>query len=167
MAGGEDEEFEAFCRQQLQQLKRLLLTMAFSEVVAEDATQEALCLAYKYWDTIDYPDAWVRTTARRLAIRETQRTRTLVSLQDDWLPDAEDSAFAHWPSIKPDHYPVLEAVRSLPDHQRFVMAYTIRGFEPQEIADELGMNPATVRSHLRHARTKLRDRFSEGGEFFV
>jgi RNA polymerase sigma-70 factor (ECF subfamily) len=35
------------------------------------------------------------------------------------------------------------------------MAWNIDGFEPQEIARQLGMSPATVRSNLRHARKKL------------
>lgn len=163
---GDVDRFEAFCRDQLGSLKRLLLNMAFSETIAEEAAQDALCQAYKYWDTIDDPAAWVRTTARRLAVRETKRVNTLFCLDPDIEPDRFDS-WMLWPNIKADHHPVLEAVRGLPDRQRYVMAYTIEGFEPREIADELGMKPETVRSHLRHARARLRRHLREGGMFDV
>jgi RNA polymerase sigma-70 factor (ECF subfamily) len=40
--------------------------------------------------------------------------------------------------------------------QRKVLAWTYDGATPEEIATELQMHPATVRSTLRHARAALR-----------
>jgi len=44
---------------------------------------------------------------------------------------------------------------SLPTEQREIMAWTIDGYQPSEIAELTGRTAATVRSHLRHARRKL------------
>lgn len=48
--------------------------------------------------------------------------------------------------------------------QREVLAWTYDGATPVEIAAELGMNPATVRSTLRNARAALRRLRAAGGE---
>jgi RNA polymerase sigma factor (sigma-70 family) len=42
------------------------------------------------------------------------------------------------------------------DRQREVLVWTYDGATPVEIAAELGMSPATVRSTLRNARAVLR-----------
>jgi RNA polymerase sigma-70 factor (ECF subfamily) len=50
------------------------------------------------------------------------------------------------------------------DRQRQILAWTYDGATPAEIAAELGMHPATVRSTLRNARAALRRLRAEGGE---
>jgi DNA-directed RNA polymerase specialized sigma24 family protein len=50
------------------------------------------------------------------------------------------------------------------DNQREVLAWTYDGATPAEIAVELDMDPATVRSTLRNARAVLRRLRAEGGE---
>jgi RNA polymerase sigma factor (sigma-70 family) len=50
------------------------------------------------------------------------------------------------------------------DRQREVLVWTYDGATPAEIAEELGMKPATVRSTLRNARVQLRRLRAEGGE---
>jgi RNA polymerase sigma-70 factor (ECF subfamily) len=66
---------------------------------------------------------------------------------------------------------VLKILRSLPERQRTIMALTTDGYPPEDIAKILNLNPATVRSSLRHARNKLKaalqkrkDPAGEGGE---
>ncbi|MGH3939483.1 MAG: sigma factor-like helix-turn-helix DNA-binding protein [Pseudonocardiaceae bacterium] len=48
--------------------------------------------------------------------------------------------------------------------QRQILVWTYDGATPAEIAAELGMHPATVRSTLRNARAALRRLRAEGGE---
>lgn len=48
--------------------------------------------------------------------------------------------------------------------QREVLAWTYDGATPAEIAAELGMDPATVRSTRRNARAALRRLRAAGGE---
>jgi len=51
---------------------------------------------------------------------------------------------------------VLESLAELPDRQRQVMAWLYDGYSEKEIAEQIGMKVSTVRSTVRHARTKLR-----------
>ncbi len=51
---------------------------------------------------------------------------------------------------------VLNAMSKLPARQRQVMAWYYDGYSAVEIAENLGMPVATVRSNLRHARETLR-----------
>lgn len=50
---------------------------------------------------------------------------------------------------------VLAALQSLPSGQRHVMALLFDGYTSSEVAQEMHVSVATVRSHLRHARRRL------------
>jgi RNA polymerase sigma-70 factor (ECF subfamily) len=56
---------------------------------------------------------------------------------------------------KDDVRPVSEGLAALPERQRQVMAWLYDGYSPPEIAEHLGMKPASVRSNIRHARKTL------------
>lgn len=47
---------------------------------------------------------------------------------------------------------VIPVLRALPPRQRQVLALTIDGWPPAEIAELLGIDPAAVRSNLMKAR---------------
>lgn len=47
---------------------------------------------------------------------------------------------------------VITVLRALPPRQRQVLALTIDGWPPAEIAELLGIDPAAVRSNLMKAR---------------
>jgi RNA polymerase sigma-70 factor (ECF subfamily) len=51
---------------------------------------------------------------------------------------------------------VLAALADLPPKQRQVMAWSIDGFSPAEIASALGVDPAAVRQNLAKARKNLK-----------
>ncbi|MEW1548299.1 sigma factor-like helix-turn-helix DNA-binding protein [Streptomyces tsukubensis] len=57
-------------------------------------------------------------------------------------------AIAEWEA----RYDVLPLLQSLPMKQRQVMAWTLAGFTPADIADQLGEPAANVRANLRLAR---------------
>ncbi|HEX8864295.1 MAG TPA: sigma-70 family RNA polymerase sigma factor, partial [Lentzea sp.] len=50
---------------------------------------------------------------------------------------------------------LLTALKVLPPRQQQVMAWTLSGFRPAEIADELGITAEAVRSSLMKARQAL------------
>jgi DNA-directed RNA polymerase specialized sigma24 family protein len=52
---------------------------------------------------------------------------------------------------------VLRLLRALPPQQRTVAALFYDGLACEEIAELGGRPPATVRSHLRHARGRLKE----------
>jgi RNA polymerase sigma-70 factor (ECF subfamily) len=60
-----------------------------------------------------------------------------------------------------EHEQLVRDLNTLPWRRRLVMAWHMDGFNTIEISEELGMAPATVRSHLRHARSTLKALFQE------
>jgi RNA polymerase sigma factor (sigma-70 family) len=61
--------------------------------------------------------------------------------------------------IKGEEDQILELLSRLPPTQRLVMTCHLDGFDNKEIANQLGMLEATVRSTLRHAREKMKKAF--------
>lgn len=161
MATYQTDTFECFCRQELPQLVRHLLMQGFSHDVAAESAQEAMVRAYLHWETIDDPRAWTRTTARRIAAKEARRIQTLVYELEQLGGQAEDDAWS-WLTMKDEQTEILEAIATLPEQQRVVMAWHFDGYKPHEIAAELDMLPSTVSSNLRHARKRLKQLLEKG-----
>jgi DNA-directed RNA polymerase specialized sigma24 family protein len=153
----EPVSFEAFFRQQLGDVVGFLMKAGFDFDEAQDAAAEAMARAYNRWSRISRPRPWIFTTAYRIALKQTRRDR-------DGLAKA---AVAGWgapqlidPCVVVDGYAeVLTVLSVLSEQQRLVMAWTMHGFCAPEIAEEIGLAEATVRSHIRHARVKLRKFF--------
>lgn len=123
---------------------------------AKDAAAEAMTCAFQHWGQIAHPKAWVRAVAWRIATRQGQRQRdglaravvggwTVAAHEDDPQLTARD-----------EHRWVLTVLGCLPAQQRLVMAWHLDGFDTAEIADCLGITAASVRSHLRFARQRLK-----------
>jgi RNA polymerase sigma factor (sigma-70 family) len=132
----------------------MLMAMGASRAEAEDATQEALILAWRKWDSISEPAAWVRTTASRIFWRRARKRCNQVVLLGDEIADqaATETDLAVFTEEQQN---VLRLLRALPARQRAVAALYYDGMSYEEIADLLGSQPNTVRSQLRHARKKL------------
>jgi RNA polymerase sigma-70 factor (ECF subfamily) len=113
--------------------------------IASDAVAEAFARALGSSDSIRDPAAWVWRVAFRVATR--QLRRTTVALQEVASSYEIDDAVLD----------VLVALKGLPRRQRavFVLFY-LDDRTTREIADVLGMAPATVSVHLHRARRKLR-----------
>lgn len=133
----------------------LLITMGASRADAEDSTQEAMILAWKQWESIREPAAWVRTTAVRAFWKHARAQRHQMVSLDEAFPepvaDPDLSIFAE------EQRQVLSLLRKLPSRQRTVAALFYDGLSCEEIAELIEKPPVTVRSHLRHARTALRE----------
>jgi DNA-directed RNA polymerase specialized sigma24 family protein len=77
-------------------------------------------------------------------------------------PDQAVTPAKHTNQVEPDQADqvgpdqAVRAIQQLPRQQRLVMAWHLDGFDTKEISDQLNMPPATVRSHLRHARGRLK-----------
>ena len=174
MAGDEKHsgEFEAFYRADHLRLLRLLMHFGAGVDDAWDAAQETYALACLHWGEIERnPAGWTRRTAlreyRRLSsrsreeLRRAQLDRRLLSPHLDELDLPEE--------VKR----VNEAIARLPRREAEVMALTIDGFKPREIAKLLSdirpdLRPVTansVSSALRQARQKLRQELAiaQGG----
>jgi RNA polymerase sigma factor (sigma-70 family) len=65
--------------------------------------------------------------------------------------------------LRDEVHSVMAALADLPPKQRQVMAWTIDGFSPAEIARELDVDPATVRQSLAKARKNLKQQLGMAG----
>jgi DNA-directed RNA polymerase specialized sigma24 family protein len=72
-AAGGAEGFEAFYVREYHAVVRLAYALSGSRLVAEDIAQEAFLRAYRDWQRIRQPSAWVRKVAVRRAGRTVQR----------------------------------------------------------------------------------------------
>src|SRR5262249_8029152 len=119
---------------------------------AADLAQETMILAYRHWATITHPEPWARRVASRLWARRLAET-------------AEDSV-ADVPEPGPllaitdvtaweQRHDVLRVLDLLPSRQRQVLAWTLDGYTPTEIATELQISPDTVRANLYKAQGRV------------
>lgn len=147
-----DSGFASFFQERFSRTVLLLIAMGASRADAEDAAQEAMILAWKRWDTIGEPTAWVRTVAVR-AYWKLLRTRTLTVPLDESTPEPVSNSDL---DMFGEQEQVLQLIRGLPPRQRTVIALYYDGSTCKKITELTGMPEGTVRSHLRHGRRALR-----------
>ena len=131
---------------------------------AEDAVQDALVLAWGKLGALAEPSAfraWVLRILGRLCFRRARFRRRFLSLVG--VPEAADfSAETVRQAID-----VERILRMLAPRQRAVMHLTVvEEMSDSEIGEVLGIDAASVRSHRRRARERLRQvlasRLAEG-----
>jgi RNA polymerase sigma factor (sigma-70 family) len=150
------DDFDEFYRREIGPLVAFVRRAGFGWHQACDAAQEAMVRAYATWSELHQPRAWVRRTAYRHATSDAARTNESVkrAVVGGWTvsthTDPEVAILGY------EHEQLLKALGSLPVQQRLVMAWTLDGFTNHEIARQLQMSTATVRSNLRHARNALK-----------
>jgi len=121
---------------------------------AADVAQSAFAEAFGAWDSIQHPAAWLRRVAGRLFYRQLATRETLVEeVPDQRGPRSGVSEM----ELRDQARAVLAALAELPPKQRQVMAWSIDGFTPGEIADHLGVDSASVRQNLAKARKHLKE----------
>ncbi|RKN05397.1 RNA polymerase sigma factor [Streptomyces radicis] len=144
------EEFSAFYRATVPGLVGFLVNQGATLSVAADVAQETLIKAYQRWSDLDNPRAWAHRVASRALIRRIAEVREepveRVPEPTSLLPRPD--AAAEWET----RHDILRALVQLPYRQRQVMAWTLGGYTPAEIAEELGMTPEAVRASLLKAR---------------
>jgi RNA polymerase sigma-70 factor, ECF subfamily len=152
------DDFDDFFRTELPRLIGFLINAGFGWEESRDAAADAMLSAYQAWAELDYPKAYVRTAAHHVASKQIRRDqeRTLRSIQGGWVtPEQVDPFVAVDDAL--DAVPrLLMLLNLLPHRQRLVFAWHLDGFANTEIAHHLEMSPATVASHLRHAKQRLR-----------
>jgi RNA polymerase sigma factor (sigma-70 family) len=146
-----EQGFAAFYTQRFSATVVLLVAMGADRQEAEDAAQEAFILAYKKWDSIREPSAWVRTVAVRAYIRNSQRAD-----RASGLPSEFDYRVAEMPESSLEQQKIIELLRSLPPQQRTILALLYDGLSPREIAVILNISDSTVRAHRHKARQQLK-----------
>jgi RNA polymerase sigma factor (sigma-70 family) len=150
-------DFAEFFSREYARLARACLLLTGNTAEAEDLTQDALARVYARWDEVGSmasPEGYLFRTAlnlnrnrlRGLAVRA-RHLRDSIARRDE-LDVAEE------------RLDVLRAVAALPRAQReAVVLVEWLDFDVDEVAELLGIAPASVRGRLHRDRRTLRERF--------
>jgi RNA polymerase sigma-70 factor (ECF subfamily) len=120
--------------------------------IADDAVAEAFTRALEAATEIREPKAWLYRVAFRVASVELRKGST-ESLGVNHEVGSDEPT---------DLLPVLEALSRLPPNQRAAVVLHYRlDLSVRQIADALGIAPATVKVHLHRGRNRLRQMLQE------
>ncbi|MGW4526623.1 RNA polymerase sigma factor [Amycolatopsis sp. NPDC004378] len=144
-----DDGFDAFFRADFPPLVAFLCKAGFEVETARDVAAEAMLHALEAWPTLEDPRAWVRRVAGRLL-------DAAGDARADWTPAGDPQDDEKLAALVDQHAGLIDLLASLPGQQRMVLAWSLDGFTPTQIANALRIAPATVRSNLRHVRERLR-----------
>jgi RNA polymerase sigma-70 factor, ECF subfamily len=146
-------EFDALYRASFPKLVGQIYAMCGNLAEAQDAVQEAFIRAWDHRRKLDQelgPEAWVRTTAYRLAVSNWRKHR-----RSRRQPDrAIESRPTYEPN--PDHVLVNEALAKLPEAQRRVIVlHHLCDMSVDDVAAEVGAPSGTVKARLSRGREQL------------
>lgn len=152
-----DAEYGKLIDAQWPRLLALCLAYGRSRPEAEDIVQEAFLRFHERRVGIERPAPYLRVTVVRLLGQP---------VREHPQPDIGATTTADRCGIDEflGHDLTRTALERLPEQQRKVFALDLVGFVTAEIADLLRMEPATVRSNLRHAKATLRAWWAQHGE---
>ena len=148
-------------------LKSYLMGLGTSPAAAEELVQETLLAVWRKAASFDRTRAgaatWLFTIARNLRIDAARRERTALAYSIDLAdePDAPEQPDAQVSATEREGR-VREALQTLPPDQ--VTVIRLAFFQEKahsEIADELGIPLGTVKSRVRLAMARLRERLEE------
>jgi RNA polymerase sigma factor (sigma-70 family) len=164
--GGEEpdggDEFACFYREHVGRLVAYLFYQGATAPLAADIAQDAMITAYRRWSAITSPRAYVYKVAYKAFLRHVLDAPELpvgeVPEPPVLLPRPEEAEA--WLQTQQ----IIQVLRALPPRQRQVLALTIDGWTPAEMAEMLGIDPAAVRSSLRKARRAAGEHLRRIGE---
>lgn len=148
------EEFDAFYVASFSRVVGQVYAMVGDRDDAQECVQEAFVRAWSHRAQLDQahaPEAWVRTTAYRLAVsrwRRVVRSRRSPdrALRDGPLPSPPG----------PDHVALVAALRRLPEEQRrAIVLHHIADLPVADVASETGAPIGTVKARLSRGRAAL------------
>jgi RNA polymerase sigma factor (sigma-70 family) len=153
--------FEGFYLREYHAVVRLAYALSGSRLAAEDIAQEAFLRAFRDWEAIRNPSAWVRKVAVRRAGRTAHR-RLLEARALARLLAGRGPAVAELPEQDAE---VWRAVRALPRRQAQVITLRyVADASVTEIAQILGLAEGTVKAQLHRGRQALAARLATAWE---
>lgn len=150
----EASEFDEFYAASFRRVTGQVYAMIGDLDEATECTQEAFARAWAHRRKLDraaYPEAWVRTTAYRLAVSRWRRRKRGERSPDRALQGAGDAA-----AVDESHVALVAALRRLPEAQRQALVlHHIAGLPVQQVAAETGVPEGTVKARLSRGRAAL------------
>lgn len=120
---------------------------------AQDCVQEAFIRAWDHRSKLDptgHPEAWVRTTAYRLAVSRWRRATKALRPPDRALQHPAPS------EPTPDRVAIADALRQLPEKQRrAIVLHHLCDMTVAEVAAETGSPTGTIKAQLVRGRETL------------
>jgi RNA polymerase sigma-70 factor, ECF subfamily len=152
----DEAEFDAFYAASFRRLVGQVFAMIGNRDEAQECVQEAFVRAWSHRNKIESdhaPEAWVRTTAYRLAVSRWRRRK-----RGERYPDRAVQAVAHSYSAGPDESRValMAALQKLPEEQRrAIVLHHICDLPVKDVAVEVGVPEGTIKARLSRGRTAL------------
>lgn len=150
----DEREFDDFYAVSYPRVVAQLYAMIGNRDEAEECVQEAFVRAWSHrrrLDRAEHPEAWVRTTAHRLAVSRWRRTR-LAKRPVDRAVGARTSTAPPGEA----HVALVRALEQLPEAQRHTLVlHHIADLPVHEVARELGVPEGTVKARLSRGRAAL------------
>ncbi|MET9119683.1 SigE family RNA polymerase sigma factor [Streptomyces longwoodensis] len=154
------QEFDAFYAASFSRLTGQLYAMTGDWSEAQDVVQEAFVRAWdrrRTFDLGDAPEAWIRTTARRLAISRWRRLARGLHLAGRHHREPR--------TVEPpteEYLMLVVALRDLPEAQRTAMVlHHMCDLSIEQVATETGASVSAVKSRLARGRTALAARLCD------
>ena len=150
----DETEFDDFYAASFQRLVGQLYAMIGDRDEAQECVQEAFVRAWSHRRKLsqaEYPEAWVRVTAHRLAVSRWRRTTRARRAPDRALSKADA---ASPPSEA--HVALVNALKQLPEAQRRALVlHHLADLPVHEVAREMGAPEGTVKARLSRGRAAL------------
>ncbi|MCS7484133.1 RNA polymerase sigma factor [Umezawaea endophytica] len=157
-----DAQFAVFYREWTKPLVAFLIMQGADVALAADVVQETMAVLYRRWQEVDHPRAWAFRTASQRLVRAVSTVREIPTNElpplSSPLLRARPTDIERWEQ----QYDVVDLIARLPPRQRQVMAWSLYGHTPAEIADQLGLSGDAVRANLYRARITLKTWLSRG-----
>ncbi|MGW2047677.1 SigE family RNA polymerase sigma factor [Streptomyces sp. NPDC001858] len=156
--GATEEEFDEFYALAYPRLVRQLYAMTGDLPEAQDVVQEAFIRAWGrrgIFTSDGAQEAWIRTTAWRLAISRFRRVRRGIQL----MQRHHEQRHAEGPT--PERVALVEALRALPRKQRSVVVlHHLCDLSVEQISTETGWPTGSIRVWLVRGRQSLARHFA-------
>jgi RNA polymerase sigma-70 factor (ECF subfamily) len=150
----DEQEFDDFYTASFRRLTGQVYAMIGNLDEAQECVQEAFVRAWAHrrkLERADYPEAWVRTTAYRLAVSRWRRT-TRARRPADRAVSLPTEA----PPVDESHVALVAALRQLPEAQRQALVlHHIADLPVHAVAQEVGVPEGTIKARLSRGRAAL------------
>ncbi len=157
----DEREFDELYNASFRRLTAQVYALTGDLEEARDCVQEAFARAWSHrrrLEKAEHPEAWVRTTAYRIAVSRFRRV--ILGRRDP------DRALALAPATAPptaDHVAVVAALRLLPEEQRRALVlHHLADLPVADIARQEGTPVGTVKARLSRGRAALALLLEEG-----
>lgn len=159
----DEAQFDDFYSASFQRLVAQLYAMIGDRDEAHECVQEAFVRAWSHrreLEQVTYPEAWIRTTARRLAVSRWRRTRLARR-----SPDRAMSPQLSTAAPTEAHVALVAALRTLPEPQRQALVlHHIADLSVHDVAREVGAPEGTVKARLARGRAALATLLADSSE---